>query len=72
MNKYGTQLWKYKFNYGVKAFGAFLVINSYQTFQTANEESFLTDKQKAEYAANTTLYAAGLTGLCMVIWEVNL
>lgn len=29
MRKYGTHLWKYKVNYGVKALAAFLVYNSY-------------------------------------------
>ena len=67
MNKYGTQLWKYKFNYGAKAFAAFLIYNSYSTYSTANEVNFLTDKQKAAYAGNGLFCVAGFTGLCLVI-----
>lgn len=67
MNKYGTHLWKYKFNYGVKALAAFAVFSSIQTYKLTNEENFLSEKQRAMLASNTVIFSGVFTGLCLVI-----
>ena len=67
MRKYGSQLWKYKFNYGLKAAGAVMVWNRYQYYQKQDEERFLTDTERYELAGYTSAYAIGLAGLCCII-----
>ena len=67
MKGLGTKLWKYKFNLGAKACAGYLIYNSYSTYSIANEQTFLSDKQKALYYGNGIIYTAGFTGLCLII-----
>lgn len=67
MKNQGARLWKYKFNYGVKALAAFMIYNSYQSYNEADGTRLLTATEQGMYRANILVSAAAATGIYLII-----
>mmetsp|Transcript_19338 Transcript_19338/g.29643 ORF Transcript_19338/g.29643 Transcript_19338/m.29643 type:complete len:125 (-) Transcript_19338:31-405(-) len=67
INRVASQLWKYKFNYAVKGFLAFLVYQKYTNYQYMSSVSLLGPVQKLNLQIPIFVHAGIFAGACFVI-----
>ena len=66
MRKQGANLNRYKFNYAVKGFLAFMAYNNYQAYKQASEENFLIEKEKSEFRVGIAASTGMFVGACLL------
>lgn len=67
MTRAGQHLMKYKFNYGVKAFAAYIVYRDIAHYNHISSKAFLSYDQQAEIFLRTGAHSAILAALCLYI-----
>jgi len=60
---------KYKFNYAVKGFAAYLVYRDFANYQHAKETRFLTIQDEGKQVAKIITQSAVFFGICSLIWK---
>jgi hypothetical protein len=63
----GRHLMKYKFNYAVKGFAAFLLYRAVSEYRHYNSRAFLTMDQHGYFGANILASSALFGGICAII-----
>ena len=63
----GRHLWKYKFNYAVKGFAAYLVYREIQQYNNLKEKSILSIEQSGISMAKIGTQGAVLAGVCLLM-----
>ena len=67
MGNMGRNLWKYKFNYAVKGFAAYLVFREIQQYNNLKDKSILTLEQSMFSMAGIGTYGGGLVAICALM-----
>ena len=67
LGKTSRNIFKYKYNYLLKAFLAYQVYAKYAQYRHMNEMTFLTSSQRAELTIPIFLNSAVLAGTCLLI-----
>ena len=67
MRRVYNQVWKYKFNYLLKGFIAFMAIREYQNYSYVNSMTVLTQGQRIQMRAPGVIYAGAFFGTCLII-----
>ena len=67
LKKMGNTLWRYKVNYAVKGFAAYLVYSEYRQFKHMDEMAILTLEQDASFVLRVTGKALACGALCCII-----
>lgn len=68
LDKMGRHLYRYKFNYAVKGFAAFLILQEYSQYKHMNSVAILSVQQDMKFFISVTGKAAAFGGICMLIW----
>ena len=67
LKRAATHLNRYKFNYGVKAFAAYIVYSDIANYRYENEKTFMTLQRQATHIAKTGAHLGAFTALCLFI-----
>ena len=67
MGNMGRHLWKYKFNYAVKGFAAYLVFREIQQYNNLKENTILTLEQSMFSMVNIGTYGGGFVAICALM-----
>ena len=67
MKRAARHLYRYKFNYGVKAFAAYIVYSDYADYKHQQQRTFMTLQQKTNLLTTGAVHFAGFTALCLLI-----
>ena len=69
MTRLATHVMKYKFNYAVKGFAAYIVYRDIAHYNYLSQRSFLTIQKSSELATTGAIHAGFFIGLCALIWD---
>jgi hypothetical protein len=67
MRRVANHALKYKFNYAVKGFAAYLVYRDFANYQHMKETSFLTMQDESKQVAKIMAQSAVFFGICCMI-----
>ena len=67
MSRVAQRLWRYKLNYAVKGFAAFMVYQEYENYRHMSNVAILTIQQDANFFVNVTGKAAAFGAVCCLI-----
>ena len=67
MQRLGTHLYRYKFNYLLKGFAAYVVYSDVRHYQHMRTQVFMTLQQEAALQSNIVLHSAFFVGLCLLV-----
>ncbi len=68
MKNVGGHMWKYKFNYAIKAFFLYQVYREVKNYNYVKSVSFLSEDQMLAHYFNIGWSAVMTTGVCLLIW----
>ena len=68
LSKTGSHMYKYKFNYALKAFLGYQIYASYQAYKSVNEMTFMTNPQKGVYGLPIAMSSGAFVATCLLIW----
>ena len=60
-------MYKYKFNYALKAFLGYQIYASYQAYKSMNEMTFMNNTQKGVYYLPIAMSSGAFAGACLLI-----
>jgi hypothetical protein len=63
----GTKLWRYKYNYAVKAFAGYLVYQEYMHYKHLSDVAIMPIDEDLAFIVRTTGKAGAFGALCMLI-----
>lgn len=67
LGKAGRHLMRYKFNYAVKGFAAYLLYSDYQQYKHLSSIAIMSLESDAEFIVRITGKTVGFAALCMLI-----
>ena len=67
MNNALRHLNRYKFNYGIKAFAAYVVYRDFAHMKHLKQRMFITNQQEAQFLLNISTHTAMFGALCAFI-----
>ena len=67
MTNCARHLNRYKFNYGIKAFGAYVVYREYSNYRRIENTQFTSIEQQAENLGGIFFSSVALTAVCLLI-----
>jgi len=67
LKRAARHLYRYKFNYGVKAFAAYVVYSDYANYRHQQERTFMTLQQQSSFIATGAVHLGALTAICLLI-----
>jgi hypothetical protein len=67
MQRVGKHVYKFKGNYLIKGFAAYIVLSDVQHYRYMRTQAFLSYQQEGQLLSNILLHSAFFGGLCMLI-----